>query len=88
MADKRKCIFNETLTIEQFKARMLVDKIYVKENPRTKKLFLAYGAKVGAVSEKGIPEHPMVSDVTGDDGSRFWLLHEEGKGPAVVLKEF
>ena len=80
--------FHETLTVEQFKAAQHVDKIQVKQNPKTNKLFFTFGAKTGAVAVKGIPEHPMLSNVTGSDGSNFWLLHEEGQGGAPVLASF
>lgn len=80
--------FNETLTVEQFKARANVSEIKVKRNPKTGKLFFTYGAKLGAVSKKGIPTHPMVSNVTDPDGISFWLLHEEGQGGAPVLVTF
>ena len=81
-------VFNETLTVEQFKAEQRVSKIEVKKNPKTGKLFFTYGAKTGAVAVKGIPQHPMLSNVTGNDGSNFWLLHEEGQGGALVLATF
>lgn len=81
-------IFNETLTVEQFKNVMKVSRIDVKQNPKTNKLFFTYGAKIGAVASKGIPQHPMLSNVTGSDGSTFWLLHEEGQGSAPVLASF
>lgn len=81
-------VFNDTLTVEQFKAAMHVDKLSVKKNPNTGKLFFAYGAKTGAVATKGIPRNPMVSDVTTPDGDRFWLLHEEGIGGAPTLATF
>ena len=80
--------FNETLTVEQFKSAMNVSRIDVKQNPKTGKLFFTYGAKTGAVSLKGIPAHPMLSNVTGDDGETFWLLHEEGQGGAPTLATF
>ena len=83
-----KLTFGETLTVEQFKAQMNVSRIDVKKNPKTGKLFFTYGAKTGAVAVKGIPAHPMLSNVTGSDGSSFWLLHEEGKGGAPVLASF
>ena len=93
-------IFNDTLTVEQFKAKMNVSRIDVKKNPKTGKLFFTYGAKTGAVAVKGIPQHPMFSVVcpkgdtldvahAGEKGcSTFWLLHEEGKGGAPVLASF
>ena len=80
--------FIETLTVEQFKSRMMVDKIQVKKNPKTNKLFFTFGAKTGAVAVKGIPAHPMVSEVEAPDGSSFYLLHEEGTGGAPVLATF
>ena len=80
--------FIETLTVEQFKSRVMVDKIQVKKNPKTNKLFFTFGSKTGAVAVKGIPAHPMVSHVEAPDGSSFWLLHEEGQGGAPVLAEF
>lgn len=84
---EKNLIFNETLTVEQFKEAMKVSRIDVKENPKTGKLFFTYGAKTGAVAVNGIPKNPMLSNVTGSDGSNFWLLHEEGKG-APVLASF
>lgn len=80
--------FNETLTVEQFKAANNVSRIDVKQNPKTSKLFFTYGSKTGAVAVKGIPTNPMLSNVTGSDGSSFWLLHEEGQGGAPVLASF
>lgn len=80
--------FNETLTVEQFKSVMNVSRIDVKQNPKTGKLFFTYGAKTGAVAVKGIPAHPMLSNVTGSDGETFWLLHEEGQGGAPTLATF
>ena len=80
--------FNDTLTVEQFKAKMNVSRIDVKKNPKTGKLFFTFGAGIGAVAVKGIPENPMLSNVTGSDGNSFWLLHEEGQGGAPVLASF
>ena len=77
--------WNETLTVEQFKAKHLVSHIDVKKNPKTGSLFFVFGSKTGAVSKKGIPEHPMLSNVTSSiDGSTFWLLHEEGQGAETI----
>lgn len=80
--------FRETLTVEQFKAAQNVDKIQVKQNPKTNKLFFTFGSKTGAVAVKGIPQHPMISQVETPDGEVFWLLHKEGTGGAPVLATF
>lgn len=58
MADLK---FIETLTVEQFKDESKVSRVDVKKNNRTSKLFFTYGVKTGAVSSKGIPQHPMFS---------------------------
>lgn len=85
--------FLDTMTIEQFKAEMHVDKIQVKRNPKNSNLFFSFGAKVGAVAKKGIPTHPMISRVKGNPtpenpSGEFYLLHEEGQGGAPVIAEF
>ena len=90
---EKNLVFNDTLTVEQFKAQMNVSRIDVKQNPKTGVMFFTYGAKVGAVSRKGIPQNPMISHVTGDPtpenpSGEFYLLHEEGKGGAPVLASF
>ena len=89
----RTLIFKETLTVEQFKAKMNVSRIDVKQSPKTGRLFFTYGAKTGAVAVKGIPTNPMFSYVKGDPtpenpSGEFWLLHEEGQGGAPVLASF
>ena len=90
---EKNLIFNDTLTVEQFKAQMNVSHIDVKKNPKTGKLFFTYGAKTGMVAVKGVPQNPMLSNVSGIDrntGEPFtcWLLHEEGQGGAPVLASF
>ena len=85
--------FLDTMTIEQFKAKMLVDVIKVKRNPKNNRLFFSYGTKVGAVAVKGVPTHPMISHVKGEPtplnpSGEFYLLHEEGQGGAPVVATF
>lgn len=72
-------VFHDTLTVEQFRARMNVSTIEVRKNPKTGKLFITYGAKIGSVAFNSIPQHPMLSNVTDSSGANFWLLHEEGQ---------
>lgn len=93
MESNKNLEFIDTLTVEQFKAEKHVDKISVKKNPKTGKLFFTFGAKAGAVAAKGVPTHPMVSYVKGEPTpenptGRFYLLHEEGQGGAPVVAEF
>lgn len=51
------------------------------------KFFFVAGEVTGAVSTKGIPQHPMVSEVLGDNG-RFFLIHEEGTGGSPTVASF
>jgi hypothetical protein len=88
---EKNLVFNETLTVEQFKAQNNVSRIDVKKNPHTGKLFFTFGSQTGMVSAKGIPTKPMLSNVTGidDAGQEFncWLLHNEADG-APTLASF
>ena len=80
--------FRRTQTVEQFKVEQRVDRILVKQNPKNNNLFFTFGDKTGAVAVKGIPTHPMISEVETPDGDVFFLLHEEGTGGAPVLATF
>lgn len=92
--------FGIKLTIEQFKRETMVNRIDVKRNPQSGKLFFTYGGMCGAVAVKGVPANPMISAVCpeGEEldmkhiGQRgcntFWLLHEEGEGPAPTIASF
>lgn len=86
--EERNLVFNETLTVEQFKSKQHVSRVDVKKNPNTGKLFFTYGAETGAVAKAGIPQNPMFSNVTTSEGESFWLLHEEGKGGAETIATF
>lgn len=85
--------FISTQTVEQFKREQGVDRLDVKQNPRTGKLFFSFGAATGAVASAGIPKRPMVSKVQGTPSEQnptgvFYLLHEEGNGGAPVMASF
>lgn len=82
----------ETLTIEQFKAKMNVSKIEVKKSPKTGKIFFTYGSKTGAVTNacsldelaKGAFISRMPADPANGHDEEVWLLHKEGKGAEVL----
>ena len=44
--------FIETMSVADFKTKMGVDRIDVKQNPNTGKCFFVYGCETGAVSER------------------------------------
>lgn len=81
----------ETLTVEQFCAKQMVEYIDVLPNPKTGKLFFTFGSKVGAVSKKGCPTNPMLSSFPVEktkenpDGI-LWVLHEQGQGVKPIAR--
>lgn len=81
--------FLETMTIDEFKSKMSVSKIEVKQNPYTGKCFFVYGFETGAVSDKflkGGIDNPVISQVCSPDtGDMFYMLHQKGDGGAPTL---
>ena len=58
--------FIETMSVADFKTKMEVERIDVKQNPHTGKCFFVYGCETGAVSErflKGDITKPVISQV-------------------------
>ena len=78
--------FVETFTVEQFKAEVGTSKIELIKSPKTGKYFIAdaAGNSVAAVSTKisqaSDLTDPVVSQVIGDDGEEFYLMHNRGTG--------
>lgn len=82
--------FLKTYTVEQFKHNNHVDKIRIKQNPKTGYLFFTFGGETGAVAKAGVPKNPMISKVKGEPtelnpSGEFYLLHEEGMGGAIII---
>lgn len=81
--------FIETLSVAEFKAKKGVDKIEIKQSPKTGKCFFVYGLEVGAVSDKflkGEITSPVISQVcVPETGDMFYLLHQKGEGGAPTL---
>lgn len=84
---EEKMTFLRSLTVEQFKSLMQVNRIKVKKSDKTGKTYFTFGGESGKVSLKGVPSNPMISEVIGKEGDQFWLLHEEG-GSGEILAEF
>lgn len=88
-ANQNNLTFLSTQTLAQFKASQNVDRIPIKKNPRTGKLFITFGAESGALSSKIKSQSdvvsPMVSYVETPEGSKFYLLHNEGQGGAETV---
>tara|TARA_R110001606_G_C14952424_1_gene600739 strand:+ start:105 stop:383 length:279 start_codon:yes stop_codon:yes gene_type:complete len=78
--------FVETFTVEQFKAEVGTSVIELIKSPKTGKYFIAdeAGNSVAAVSKKITQAsdltEPVVSNVIGDDGEEFYLMHNKGTG--------
>ena len=81
--------FIETLSIAEFKAKERVEKIEIKQNPKTGKCFFVYGIETGSVSEKfnrGELSDPVISKVVSPEvGEMFYMLHQRGEGGAPTL---
>ena len=81
--------FIETWEVAQFKAQQGVEKLEVKQNPHTGKVFFVYGFETGACSKKvetGELTIPVISEVcSADTGDIFLLLHQKGEGGATTL---
>ena len=84
--------FIRTMSLDDFKNGMGIPEIEVKKNPRTGKLFFAYGNEVGAVSgrfEHGGITVPVISQVcSADTGEMFFMLHQRGEGGCATLARF
>ena len=81
--------FIETMSVADFKIKMGVERIDVKQNPNTGKCFFVYGCETGAVSErflKGDITKPVISQVCSPEtGDMFYMLHQQGDGGAPTL---
>lgn len=84
--------FIETWEVAQFKAQQGVEKLEVKQNPHTGKVFFVYGLETGPCSRKvetGQLTDPVVSQVcNAETGEMFMMLHQRGEGGAPTLAVF
>ena len=78
-------VFHSTMTVAEFKENMGIDTIDIVRSPKTDKLFMAKGGSgeaIGAV-HPDYKEGPVVSEVSGNDGERFFLLHKRGSSNSI-----
>ena len=66
-----------TYSVEAFKELVHCKKLYVKAQPNTRQLYFTYGANIGFVSLKGMPQEPVISIVANSNGKIFPLLMEK-----------
>lgn len=66
-----------TYSVEAFKELVHCEKLYVKAHPKTRQLYFTYGANIGFVLLKGIPQEPVISIVANSNGKIFPLLMEK-----------
>ena len=66
-----------TYSVEAFKELVHCEKLYVKAQPKTRQLYFTYGANIGFVFLKGIPQEPVISIVANSNGKIFPLLMEK-----------
>ncbi len=72
--------FVSSQSILQFKAAKLADKIDVKRNPKTSKLFFTYPGGIGAVSKSFDHTKPaLISLVRDAQNIEFSMLHNDNQ---------
>lgn len=69
-------VYHRTYSVEEIKILFGVSKIHVKQNPKTRTLFMTFSTIIGEVATKGIPTRPKISIVSNVNGKLFLLLHE------------
>ena len=85
----RDLAFVKTWSVPQFKQNQGIEKIEVKRNERTGKLFFVYGFETGACSKKvesGEVTMPIVSKVVSTTtGDELYMLHQQGEDDATTI---
>ena len=72
--------FVSSQSIPQFKAAKLAERIDVKRNPKTNKLFFTYPGGVGAVAVSFDMQKPaLISLVRDAEGTEFSMLHNDNQ---------
>lgn len=81
--------FIKTWEVAQFKAQQGIEKLEVKQNPHTGKVFFVYGFETGPCSRKVETGHltdPVVSQVCNSrTGEMFYELHQRGRGRSTYI---
>lgn len=63
----------------------MIEKIDIKKNPTTGKLFLSFAGNTGAVALSYDSNKPkLISLVRDADSVEFYMLHNEGNGAETV----
>ena len=66
-----------TYSVEVFKELVHCENLYIKAQPKTGQLYFTYGANIGFVSLKRMPQKPVISIVANSNGKIFPLLMEK-----------
>ena len=66
-----------TYSVDAFKDLVHCERLYVKAQPNTRQLYFTYGANIGFVSLKVMPQDPVISIVANSNGKIFPLLMEK-----------
>lgn len=69
-------VYHRTYSIEEIKRLYGVSAIYVKQHPKTNKLFFTLSTIIGEVALKRIPDKPVISVVSNVYGRLSLLLHD------------
>lgn len=80
--------FITTMSLDDFKEIKKADAVEIKQNPLTGKTFFICGDATGAVSRKFTTDEgkeAVVSEVEGEDGDTFFLLHNRVNGTQSII---
>ena len=82
---QRTLTFVKSFSINQFKSEKQIEKIDIKKNPTTGKLFLSFAGNTGAVALSYDSNKPkLISLVRDAESVEFYMLHNEGNGAETV----
>lgn len=80
--------FITTMSLDDFKEIKKATQVEVKQNPQTGKFFFVCGDSTGAVSHKFTTKQgkeAVVSEVEGENGDTFFLLHNRNTSNGVLF---
>lgn len=79
--------FMRTLSPSKFKTEKDISTIQIVKNPNTGKLFFTSkdDSSISGPVSGSWKEDPAFSEVRGDEGEVFWMLHKRGSGDDNVV---
>lgn len=77
----------KTYSVDEFKAKFNVSKIFVRESQSKSLIYFHYGTNIGIVSNDNCMVNPVISIVCNSAGKLFCLLHNKTNIGKVRIKQ-